>query len=43
VKGTNMVTLLGACFILVLSASLASALPARNAASVEPMQALRTE
>ncbi len=43
VKGTNVATLIGACFILVVSASLASALPARSAASVEPMQALRAD
>ena len=36
-------TLCGAVFLTVLMLSLAAALPARRAAGVEPMQALRTE
>ncbi|HEY2471155.1 MAG TPA: ABC transporter permease [Terracidiphilus sp.] len=36
-------TLLGAVFLTILMLSLAAALPARRAAAVEPMQALRTE
>lgn len=43
IKGINVPTLMGACAVMVLSALLASALPARKAASVEPMQALRME
>jgi ABC-type antimicrobial peptide transport system permease subunit len=43
VKGYNVGTLLGACGVLALSALIASAMPARMASSVEPMQALRTE
>ena len=43
VNGYDVSTLLGAFAMLALSALLASALPARRASSVEPMQALRTE
>lgn len=43
VKGTNLAPLAAACAVLILSALIASALPARRAAEVEPMQALRTE
>ena len=43
VKGYNVSTLLGPCVVLALSALIASALPARKASSVEPMQALRMD
>jgi predicted permease len=42
-KGHDIPTILVACAVLILSAAAASALPARRASSVEPMQALRTE
>jgi predicted permease len=41
--GTNVTTLVAACGVLVVSALVASAFPARRAASVEPMEALRAE
>ncbi|WP_260703072.1 ABC transporter permease [Edaphobacter flagellatus] len=43
VKGVNALTLLTACAVLALSAVIASLVPARRAAGVEPMEALRTE
>lgn len=43
VKGVNAPTLLTACAVLALSAVIASLVPARRAAGVEPMEALRTE
>ncbi|MDE1178792.1 MAG: ABC transporter permease [Edaphobacter sp.] len=43
VKGVNGMTLIGACAVLVLSALVASAVPARRASLVEPMVALRSE
>lgn len=43
VRGVNVPTLLTACAVLALSAVIASLVPARRAAGVEPMQALRTE
>jgi predicted permease len=43
VKGINTPSLLGACGVMALSALVASIVPARRAASVEPMQALRSE
>ncbi len=42
-KGFDVRTLLVACAVLALSALVASAVPARRASTVEPMQALRTE
>lgn len=43
VKGVNVPSLLVACGVMVLSAIVASAVPAGKAANVEPMQALRME
>lgn len=43
VKGHDALTLLTACAVLVVSAVIASAIPARRAATTEPMIALRTE
>jgi predicted permease len=43
VKGYSASPLLVACAALALSALIASALPARRASSIEPMQALRTD
>jgi hypothetical protein len=42
-KGFDVRTLMVACAVLALSSLVASAVPARRASSVEPMQALRTE
>jgi ABC-type antimicrobial peptide transport system permease subunit len=39
----SLAILLGAGFLLLLSALLAGLIPARKAASVDPMQALRAE
>jgi predicted permease len=43
VKGYDITTILAACAVLIVSAAVASAIPARRASGVEPMQALRTE
>ena len=43
IKGYDAVTLLGACAVLACAAVIASALPAKRASAIEPMQALRAE
>ena len=43
VKGHDTLTLLTACAVLAISALIAGGIPARRAASTEPMIALRTE
>ncbi len=43
VKGHDLATLLIACTVLALSTLIAGAIPARRAANVEPMNALRSE
>lgn len=43
VKGVNVPSLLAACGVMVLSALVASVVPAGKAANVEPMRALRME
>lgn len=43
VRPIDAVSLIGAVLILVIAISLAAWLPARRAASIDPMQALRTE
>ena len=43
IGGTDPVALVGATLVLGLCASAAGLIPARRAASIEPMQALRTE
>jgi predicted permease len=43
IKPTDPLTLSAACVVLAIAAILASYLPARRAASVDPVQALRTE
>lgn len=41
IKGHDAATLAGACFVLALSALVASFIPARRASAIEPMRALR--
>ncbi|MGH9702352.1 MAG: ADOP family duplicated permease [Candidatus Acidiferrales bacterium] len=43
VKGSDPFILLGALLVLALCAALAAVIPARRAASIDPMRALRTE
>lgn len=43
VKGYSVLPLIAACVALLLSALIASMVPARRASIIEPMQALRTE
>jgi predicted permease len=43
ISGYNFSTIFPACAVLILSAIVASILPARRASSVEPIQALRAE
>ncbi|MBV9158779.1 MAG: ABC transporter substrate-binding protein, partial [Acidobacteriaceae bacterium] len=43
IKGVNISVLVTATITLLLAASLAGAIPARRAASIDPVQALRTE
>ncbi len=43
ISGTDAASLITACMVLALSALAASLLPARRAAAIEPMQALRAE
>jgi ABC-type antimicrobial peptide transport system permease subunit len=43
VSGTDPLALAGATLVLGLCAAVAGFIPARRAASIEPMQALRTE
>jgi ABC-type antimicrobial peptide transport system permease subunit len=43
VKGFDPMALAGATLVLGLCATVAGFIPARRAASIEPMQALRTE
>jgi putative ABC transport system permease protein len=39
----NPLLLAAACFLIILTAAAAAYLPARHAASIDPMQALRNE
>jgi hypothetical protein len=43
VSGYDPLALIGAILLLVISATVAGFIPARRAASIDPMQALRTE
>jgi ABC-type antimicrobial peptide transport system permease subunit len=43
VRSSDPATLLGGTILIALVALLAAIIPARRAASIEPMQALRTE